>query len=492
MSVTTIRPTSTTANGTSTIGGGAGSRHAALSDDSATTYVDVTGGFYDAVSLGFTDPAPSGTILAAIARMEASAEGGFLPAIAAGMLVAAGGDAAAGSFNIAAQGEYQGQGAWGDGSSLLVAIWNAGGSSTTLRLYELFLDVYYVAVPTVDATGPTGTLTETNRPTITWNTTFDEDGQGVGPSDFQVRVFTDAVYGGGGFDAATSTAVWETDRAASPTGISGSVRVLSSLANDTYRAYVRAKDSISGWGSWDYAEFTVSVTPPDAPAISLSSDATHGRVEIAVTPDNSPVATDGIVVERSRDGGTTWESVLEDAGGSTRTLYDYFVPSGLAVSYRACAWNDTDEDRLYSSYTTDSITPDLGWWIKSFSDASLNFSLDDRPNVYLRGLDSISRAARQSISQPLGRDDAVVISDTYGPETGDVTFLIHEQDNLDDLNALLDTLAPLYLTGPEDGVGRDRWVVFGDASLSRLIDRKADSPWEATLPWTEVASPEGS
>jgi hypothetical protein len=42
MSLTTLRPTSTAANGSSTIGGGAGSRHAALTDDSDSTNVDFT------------------------------------------------------------------------------------------------------------------------------------------------------------------------------------------------------------------------------------------------------------------------------------------------------------------------------------------------------------------------------------------------------------------------------------------------------------------
>ena len=61
MSISTLRPSSTIANGSSSIGGGAGSRHAALNDDSDTTYVDVTGGsFFSPFSVGFTDPGLDG------------------------------------------------------------------------------------------------------------------------------------------------------------------------------------------------------------------------------------------------------------------------------------------------------------------------------------------------------------------------------------------------------------------------------------------------
>lgn len=486
MSVTTIRPTSTLANGTSTIGGGAASRHAALSDDDDAKYVDITGGFYDAVSLGFTTPSPGGTIFAAIPRMEASAQGSTW--VLAGVLMSAGGDLSASSFLVAGQQEYQANGAFGDGDPLSVAIWNGG--SNTVRLHELFLDVYYVAVPVVDVTGPTGTLTETNRPTITWRTTFDEHSQGVGPSDLQVRVFTDAVYGGGGFNAATSTAAWETDRAASPSAIGGGVRVSANLANDTYRAYVRAKDSVSGWGSWDYAEFTVNVTPPDSPALVLTDDDANGRVTATVTPDNSPVATDGVILERSRDGGATWEVVIESEGGSPQTLHDYFAQSGVEVDYRACGWNDTDEDRLYSAYDTDSITPDHGWWLKSATDPSLNVKLDERPRR-IRELDQMGRAARQTEQQPLGRDDVVVTQDTRAPRKGTLVFFVADFLEITDaIDPLLDALGPVLIDGPIGDKWRNRWVVFGDSSERRVIEKVWTSMWEVSLPYTEVTAPE--
>lgn len=486
MSSQTLRPTSTIQLGSGSVTGGL-SAHAVLSDDSDSSYVDINGNLYNATVLAYTLPSLGGaTVTAALtyakARTTDSPGPPFFANLDSSTVCGAGyGYGRTTVYNSAALVSIAS--AYGDGSALQNGFWGA-----YIRLYETYLILFYIDVPTVNALGPTGTLTETNRPTITWEAEFDEDSTGL--ADYQVRVFTDAVYGGGGFNAATSTAAWETGMAADPAGSAGSVLVTTSLPNDTYRAYVRVKDSVSGWSAWDYSEFTVNVSPPDPPGISLSSDAANGRVAIAVSPDNSPIDTDGILIEHSLDGGTTWEAVAEDAGGSNRTLYDYFVPSGQSVSYRVAGWNDTASDRLYSTFTTGSITPSLGYWIKHPTDPSLNFKIDDRPNVYLRNFDSITRAARQTVNQPLGRSDVVVITDTYGAETGDLVVLISTQANLDDLNAILETAASLYLTGPGGGVGRDRWVVFGDLSASRLIDKKVASPFDVTLPWTEVARPE--
>src|SRR5690242_6286437 len=80
MSSTTLRPTSTVTNGSSSIGGGAGSRHAALSDDSDTTYVDLTGNFLAGTStvFGFSDPGldPDAIVLSAVARVKAKVASG--------------------------------------------------------------------------------------------------------------------------------------------------------------------------------------------------------------------------------------------------------------------------------------------------------------------------------------------------------------------------------------------------------------------------------
>lgn len=494
MTVSTLRPTSTVKNGTSSIGGGAGSRHAAVSDDSDSTYVDITGAFPNTTTgFGFTLPSPpSGAVIHAAvprARVQCTGSPGW-PVVSMGSLLANDGQYSATAVNVGP--DIQNillNGMFGDGTGLQLAIWkNGSGTSATVRLIEVYVDLYYTIKPVTTASGPTGTLTEMNRPLIEFATVFDPDNL-LGPRATQVRVFTDAVYGGGGFDPATSLAAWETD---APT-IFGPVLIspvqTGVLVNDTYRAYVREEDPVSGWSDWDYVEFTVNVSPPDVPALALTDQpSSGGRVKVDVTPDNSPVATDGVLIERSIDAGTTWSEVAEIAGGSASTTYDYFAPSGVSTQYRVRAWNDTVSDRLYSAAATASVTPTGGWWLKHPTDPSLNFSLDTRPRR-VREIDSLTAQVRQTELQPLGRDDAVVYIESDGPDRGTLTVMVEDMLEWDTFRALVADRVPLYLAGRAADKWRDRWVVLGDREASRVIEKIYTSPFDLSVSWVEVAEP---
>lgn len=147
--------------------------------------------------------------------------------------------------------------------------------------------------------GPTGTVTNTVNPRITWTDTDITAGTRV----FQVRVFSAAQYGAGGFDPETSTATWDSGKIVSH---ARECVVAQELTNSTtYRAYVRVgylhenesgrpfkeTDSVSPsnrrgtiqWHTFEttwttYAQFTIDIAPSPAPT--------------SVTPNGGTVTTD--------------------------------------------------------------------------------------------------------------------------------------------------------------------------------------------------------
>src|SRR5215207_32255 len=149
----------------------------------------------------------------------------------------------------------------------------SGGTNTNLRLSEAYLDVDVRDQPTVSAVTVTGQDANT-RPTITW--TYNPNIDGDRQVAYRVKVFTAAQYSATGFNPDTSLATWDSkDR----TGASTSLGVEADLVNGgTYRAYVKAAQDFNGarWYSpWATSTtFTVSLTPPPAPQLAVTSDPT--------------------------------------------------------------------------------------------------------------------------------------------------------------------------------------------------------------------------
>jgi hypothetical protein len=197
MAVETLRPTSTPANGTSSLTGAA-TRHEALADDDDASYVDLTGQRSSPqMSLGFTMPSLPGDPLITGANLRVRARGGSSTPKTAelGVALTAGGEEAKASIVVGPSTiDTTAVGAYGDGSPLQLLLW--GGADRHVRLYEVLLDLVYIAKPVVTVSDPSGTLNDENRPTVEWSVDFDEDADAA-QRRYSVRVFTDAVYGRG-------------------------------------------------------------------------------------------------------------------------------------------------------------------------------------------------------------------------------------------------------------------------------------------------------
>lgn len=165
------------------------------------------------------------------------------------------------------------------------------------NVYEAYVDLIYVEQPVATVTAPTGTVTDTNRPAVAWTNVLDGDG---GPqTHYEVKVFSAAQYGAGGFDPATSITADGTGIVASPaTG----QQIATVLADGTYRAYVRTAQTVNGtqhWSAWDYEGFVVDVDRPATPTLTLSTESVAGRIAVALEEVTGDATTDDFEVERA-------------------------------------------------------------------------------------------------------------------------------------------------------------------------------------------------
>lgn len=385
MTVSTLRPDGTTSS-TWTVTG-AGSAHAALSDNSDASYLSATGtktGLFTVGDLSL----PAGAIIAALAARVRSALGSGTPAFVGSNIALGDGTSLNGpqqttvtwatpttvTVTRASRGGISDAAV--DGASL--SLFGGGqGGGPELRIYELYLDVTYVERPTLTADAPSGTITTTNIPPISWTGTFDSDGGAQ--TYFQVKLFTDAEYLATGFDPELTASTVGTSGIAA--GADSSWQPTATLPDDTYRAYVRVAQTVNGgfsasaagqatpaglhWSDWSHAEFTIDVDLPAAPLLFVTDDPSYGRNDLTITEQAGVAPTDLFELERSVDGGATWTpmrtldagqvvvpyvastSTYSDAADSTTHVVTLPVPGGgiqandILIAFSAMDGGDT-------------------------------------------------------------------------------------------------------------------------------------------------------
>lgn len=498
MTVSTLRPVSDVAH-TGTTVTGAATRWQAVSDSSDSSYVagGSTGDEFTITLGAFTLPT-GGLIKAIAARMRVALSAAGIKNLQA-VLAAAAQPHATGSVSVN----------WLTPTTVaVIATFDAtdyvatdlaaatlrvimGANPTVVgRVHELYLDVTYVAQPTLTVDLPTGTITTTNEPTVSWTPDFDPDG-GTDVS-WQVKIFSAAQYGVGGFDPSVATPTTESLVQAG----AATSWVTTPLANATYRAYVRLLQAPPGQlveSDWEFSGFVINVAIPAVPTLALTAQGTQGRMKIDVTHNSGAATTDAVEVQRSLDGGTTWEPVrlTTDTAGVVdtpdATVFDYEGRNGIDVTYRARALHNYSGQFAASAWVTAmGQWASEGWLLKDPLRPELNLFFAD-----IKSLPGAQRAVRQGVFQPLGSTDVTVVSDTRGPETGTVVFQLvdHAQGAL--LDALIDTLDVLLLQAPADADEPDRYVILGDRDRQRVQPSAWAHNRNDTYPWTAVQSPVG-
>lgn len=484
MTYVLLKPSSTVANtGTVT---GAGSAHAALSDSSDSSYVALDPS--ELASFGLADLSlPSGGV---VVFSQAYVRAAGVNALARTSILSGSKSQIAYTYvSWLPPSDFYGafmsapSDAEVDGTTL--GIWNYYGTGILL-VYELWLRVLYLAKPTVDVTAPTGTIS-TNRATVTWSVTWDEHAQHDSYLR-EVKIYSSAQYGAGGFDPDTSGSTAESGQ------IYGSAdsHVFDNVTLDdgTYRAYVRvaASNSTGQWSDWNYEGFTVDVLNPGVPTFSATEETDCVRLDLDDTAGDT--STNEFWVQRSD--GSGWVDVRTSLGdgrvatsGSAVVLRDYEAPNGVAVTYRARAYNSSVPS--WSAWTTDTATWSSGsWWLKCSTKPSMNVE------VTLRSYPGSQVTANQGVFRPLGASAPVVVSDVPGPETGQIVVLTSSLSEREDLYDMLAEAVPVLVQGPPSAGIPERWVVFGDTQSERLVDTAGCHLHDETLPFTVVDRPDGT
>lgn len=300
----TFKPNATLQGDGSFTKTGAATSHAATNDNSDASFIKrVSTTVFAAVNMQLdTSSAPSGKALNRFKiRLRNNRPASGLPYLQAGVYVLQPNGATSlptfGQFQVSGQvGAVQ----WdesgyfpGDAAHDFLAAAAAGNGVSGLRvwdycqtsgaranIYEAWVEAEFIDPPTSTVSAPSGTITDTNFPTITWTFTSPESNP---QASTIVKVFDSATYGAAGFNPATSTPVWETITS----GSALSVTVDEALpATGTFRAYVLVSES-TGYitntaTAWAFSTFTMGLLTPPLPTLSAGYDEGDNQTTVVV------------------------------------------------------------------------------------------------------------------------------------------------------------------------------------------------------------------
>jgi len=498
MAKTRIRPNADDGGtgGYWTITGGSASVQAALSDDSDATYVRNTYGSNEFLQLGLgTLTLSAGNDIAGVSpglRAKRVSTGNLTAQLAkylgpggscvlSGSVASLNGTSAADVVLTSAQSDER----FPDGSLWTQTLIDALEiyvqdltSAIDGYLYEAYADVYYYARLASAVTISGGTpVTTTSKPTF--NLTFTSDAvdadqvsAGWNQLAYEVKVFTDAQYGAGGFDPSTSTPFWTTTGSGSVAfdATAGTANVTAgTLPNDTYRVYVRAIWNYPSavYGAWAYTALVVNISPTDAPTTTATLDNANGRVTCSVTPiTKAGHSLPLITLERSSDAGATWEAVyggtdLAGAFGVASVVYDYLAPRGGALKYRASVETTISGNQMSSLWTTVDVTgtiPLTAWNIKCPKTPALNLL-----GAHILEGPKYSVTEDTSVMRPKGRTRPVVVSMGMGGRDGSFSLDATTEAEWNLLMDISEYPAPVLV---ESSYGWTRWIRILDRSWS--------------------------
>jgi hypothetical protein len=176
----------------------------------------------------------------------------------------------------------------------------ATASGDRSQLMEVYVDVLTTAQPTTTVTAPSGTISDTSFPAVTW-TYADSDGDIQ--SAYEIKIFSAAQYGASGFNPETSSSVETTGIIISPNN--GQTLEVDLPNSTTYRAYVKTAQLVNGlnyFSEWAYSQFTMGIDSPAIPTIAAYYDSNDGSVAVTVFGRTNVLSTNQASFETNTDG----------------------------------------------------------------------------------------------------------------------------------------------------------------------------------------------
>lgn len=507
LTVFTDRPTSSTLGSVATIGGGAGSAHAAVSDNSTATYVQLASqAVIDSqiCRLGFTVP---GSLPAGAKILSVGIRRQVLPIVTGNPIpqclhwhrsvVPADPAAPLGSVATPYKDPFQtsypdsttgtpfteplgdrrttpdGQ-PWDLTTNLLTFTYDMGKGDTagSLRVYEVYRDITYQQLSTVAVASPSGTVSGT-RPTVT-GSYASPDSQPL--EAFQVAVYKQADTLVGGFVPFGNT----------PLQQSGWIlaediqwQLTDDLVDGIYVVYIQGRaqwegsgDFVTAIASGTFTRTASGTFPPNAILQSATFDLTRNRVVLTMLPSSASPTTVAYTVQASRDGGQSWQTrpsltLITATGMTPVTRYDRFFDVGVTMQYRVLSYAATTPNAAAAFSNTISVaTAGSDWWIRHPGNELLDTKIELTP----KGLKLIRDRVMGTFSvlSRNGRVNKVVVyGPTYGNE-GEVEFLFNGGEvsatYWDSYDQLDQASVPLFVQQPN---GTSEWWCLGPGSSGR-------------------------
>ena len=475
MAVTTVLPNATVdGSGNFDITGGSATVHAALSDASDSTYISKKSTVIGTAStlLDFGTTTISATQKVKRVRVRARI---YTPNATGKININLGSRISGSNYFFSAlsvRGAYTSAttltGAWQsyspDGSAwtqasinnLRAKVTEYNDSTDVGRTYELYIDVDIVSKPSTTVTSPTGTVSSTTNPDITWTFT---DSDGESQTTYDVKIFTAAQYGAGGFNPTTSTATWSSGIVASTDTTIGSSELLLS---GTYRAYVRLAKTTSGslfFSDWAYSGFTISVTPPTTPTLAASWDEVTGKTTLTVTGASTSYVSQYFEIHRSDDAGVIYDQLrnaanLTPSGTYVATAYDYEAARDVVAYYRARAIgidaNSNEFATAWSTVVQVFTSSDGTWWFKAIDNPALNLG----SVRVLKDID-VNIQEPNTIFRPLGSNRPIVIAGPIQGEDGTYNIKTLNETEWDNFLPLLNYQGVLLV---QDPLGNQKYI----------------------------------
>jgi hypothetical protein len=352
------------------------------------------------------------------------------------------------------------------------------------------------ARPTLNITAPVNAsvLTGVSRPTVTWTYS---DSEGKAQSRYEIRVYKRPGASWTGFNPDTTTVkpFW------SKVGLGDLLtdRVMNILTDDeVWRVYVRVAHPIVDspgylWSDWDFNDFTTNYTAPNPPLLTLGADGAD-RAAIYMYPGAvvSGAPVDHYDVQRSLDGGETWEYFRNDgpedtedipSTGGVILITDHEIGYDKEVLYRGFAVridvgvdvHSVPSNILVAKGTAQKV------WIKSPIHPELNYAFTTTDS-WLQGVKQKSRAVKQA----MGRTRPIVVRGTAASYAFSVGLVLRGNADRGALDALVDLEETLYVQTPKGSWYAD---VSGSVSEAASIwdDRQGEERlWKVTVPFQEV------
>lgn len=458
LTIFTDRPTSSTLGSVATLTGGAGSAHAATSDNLTTTAIRVASrAVIDSQKclLGFTTPAgiPAGAkiLSVGIRRTVQTIPTGTKPPrclhwhrsivpVAAGVPLGAGSDVFRDPF--VTQIDVTDVAAWvteslgdrrttPDGTpwdlttnlaSFFYDLGRDDDETSVLLVAEVFRDITYQQLSSVTVTGPSGTVAGT-RATITHSyssPTPDSQPQAA----HQTAIYKHADTLVGGFTPFTTPPLQQSGWIL---GDGLQWTTTDDLVDNVYDIFVQAKAQWAGSGDFLTAVATGTFTrtasgtfPPNAVLQSAVFDPILNRVVLTMLPSSSSPTTVAYTVQASRDGGQSWQTrpslTLIPATGMTPVVrYDRFFDLGVTMQYRVLSYAATTPNAA-AAYSAPVSVATFGdsWWIRHPQNALLDTKVLPSIDGY-----KVTRSRVMGTHAVISRNGRVNKVVTYGSTYGD-------------------------------------------------------------------------